>query len=114
VPIEKGKGTRGNQADRAVEDTTMSRIDDELHSHVTHGARLSHEFVEDGRLHRHRVAAYDALPIYTTWAHNGAHHSHRMPDGGWTRPRVDQRPPDAPRRTLDEFPVSERTTTAGK
>lgn len=66
---------------------------DELHNHATWGPTLRPEHAEEGRLHRHRIMDKYATPRFTSWQHNGANHAHRLPDGAWTRPRVDLRPP---------------------
>ena len=68
-----------------------TKIDD-LHNHATWGPLLRPESVEYGRLHRHRISDPYAMPRFTSWEHNGQSHSHRLPDGAWTRPRVDLRP----------------------
>jgi hypothetical protein len=66
---------------------------DDLHSHITWGPLVRPETVEDGRLHRHRISDPYSVPRFTSWEHNGPNHSHRLPDGAWTRPRSDLRPP---------------------
>lgn len=78
---------------------------DNLHNHATWGPQLSHAVEDDGRLHRHRVAGAEAHPVFTTWAHNTPAHSHRLPDGSWSRPRTVARPPDIERQTLDRSPL---------
>ena len=66
---------------------------DDLHNHATWGPTLRPESAEAGRLHRHRISNPYATPRYTSWEHNGPSHSHRLPDGAWTRPPADLRPP---------------------
>jgi hypothetical protein len=66
---------------------------DDLHIHATWGPALRPEFVEEGKLHRHRIMDKYAVPRFTTWEHNGPSHAHRLPDGAWVRPRTDLRPP---------------------
>jgi hypothetical protein len=66
---------------------------DDLHNHATWGPALRPEFVEEGKLHRHRIMDKYAVPRFTTWEHNGPNHAHRLPDGAWVRPRIDLRPP---------------------
>jgi hypothetical protein len=80
-----------------------SRSDD-LHTHITWGPRLRAEATEDGRLHRHRVSDKYSVPRFTSWEHNGPSHSHRLPDGAWTRPRRDlrPRPEELAAETLDQ------------
>jgi hypothetical protein len=77
---------------------------EDLHNHATWGPLLRPETAEDGRLHRHRIADRHAVPRFTSWEHNGTNHSHRLPDGAWTRPRYDLRPPASPLtvETLDQ------------
>lgn len=65
---------------------------DDLHAHATWGPALRPESVGGGSLHRHRIADPGSMPRFTTWEHNGPNHSHRLPAGAWTRPRVDLRP----------------------
>jgi hypothetical protein len=69
---------------------------EELHGHATWGPHLRAEYAADGKLHRHRIADRHASPRFTSWAHNTPAHSHRLPDGAWTRPRVDLRPAEDP------------------
>jgi hypothetical protein len=66
---------------------------DDLHTHATWGPLLRPEGAEPGRLHRHRISDPYSVPRFTSWEHNGPAHSHRLPDGAWTRPRTDLRPP---------------------
>ena len=66
---------------------------DDLHTHATWGPVLRPELVEGGRLHRHRISDHGTEPRFTTWEHNGPNHTHRLPGGAWTRPRIDLRPP---------------------
>ncbi len=72
---------------------------DDLHTHATWGPHLRPESAERGRLHRHRISDPYSVPRFTSWEHNGPSHSHRLPDGAWTRPRTDLRPP------RDELPA---------
>lgn len=65
---------------------------DDLHSHATWGPTIRAELVAQDRLHRHQILDYRSAPRFTTWEHNGPNHSHRLPDGAWTRPRTDLRP----------------------
>lgn len=71
----------------------MTRPDESVHNHATWGPILRPEWVDEGRLHRHRIHDPLSVPRFTTWDHNGANHSHRLPDGAWTRPRLNLRPP---------------------
>jgi hypothetical protein len=64
---------------------------DDLHSHRTWGPILRPEFVEMGRLHRHRLDDALSVPKFTTWERNTRTHRHRLPDGAWSRPRLDLR-----------------------
>ena len=71
----------------------MTRLDDEVHNHLTWGPILRPEWVEDRRLHRHRIHDPYSVPRFTSWDHNGPNHAHRLPDGAWSRPRMSLRPP---------------------
>ena len=72
--------------------TARTRLDD-VHSHATWGPLVRPETVESDRLHRHRISDQYSVPHFTSWEHNGPNHTHRLPDGAWTRPRRDLRPP---------------------
>lgn len=70
---------------------------DDLHTHATSGPGIRAEFVPAERLYHRRIMDKESQPNFTTWAHNGPIHTHRLPDGSFTRPRVDLRPAqDAP------------------
>ena len=68
---------------------------DQAHKHASWHLLVRAEYSEDGALHRHRIVGPDRAVRYTTWAHNTSAHAHRLPDGAWTRPRVDLTPPAA-------------------
>ena len=70
----------------------MARLrSDDLHNHQTWGPILRPEFVEVDRLHRHRLDDALSVPKFTTWERNTRTHRHRLPDGAWSRPRLDLR-----------------------
>jgi hypothetical protein len=66
---------------------------DLVHVHPTWNPRVKPEYTEDGRLHRHRLIEPGRAVRFTTWAHNTEAHQHRLPDGAFTRPRLDLNPP---------------------
>jgi hypothetical protein len=66
---------------------------DLVHVHPTWQPRIKPEYSEDGRLHRHRLIEPGRAVRFTTWAHNTPAHQHRLPDGAFTRPRLDLNPP---------------------
>lgn len=66
---------------------------DLVHVHPTWSPRIKPEYSEDGRLHRHRLIEPGRAVRFTTWAHNTEAHQHRLPDGAFTRPRLDLNPP---------------------
>ena len=83
----------------------MARNDfDDVHNHTTWGPLLQPASAEEDRLHRHRFVDRHSVPRFTNWEHNGHSHCHRLPDGSWTRPRTDLRPPaqDQSIETLDQ------------
>lgn len=67
---------------------------DKVHEHPTWSPAVRPEYSEEGRLHRHRVVEGGRAVRYTTWAHNSPAHQHRLPDGAFTRPRIDLNPPE--------------------
>src|SRR3712207_4996835 len=89
------------------EDSMTRPCSDDLHTHATWGPRLRAETAADGRLHRHRISDPYSVPRFTSWEHNGPSHSHRLPDGAWTRPRRDLRPrPEEPSaESLDQLAI---------
>ena len=66
---------------------------DEVHDHPCWHIGLRAAYCRDGELHRHRIASTDGATRFTGWAHNTAGHTHRLPDGSFTRPRRDLTPP---------------------
>ena len=66
---------------------------DRVHAHPTWNPRVKPEYSENGRLHRHRLIEPGRAVRFTTWSHNTEAHSHRLPDGAFTRPRMDLNPP---------------------
>jgi hypothetical protein len=78
---------------------------DQVHVHPTWEPRIRPEYSEDGRLHRHRLVDLGREVRFTTWEHNTESHQHRLPDGAWTRPRLDLNPP-----AWSLLPLTARTT----
>lgn len=66
---------------------------DLVHVHPTWEPRIKPEYSEEGRLHRHRLIEPGRQVRFTSWAHNTPAHQHRLPDGAFTRPRLDLNPP---------------------
>jgi hypothetical protein len=60
-----------------------------IHSHRSWDLQVVCEYSEEGRLHRHRVLDAAGAVRFTTWEHNTPAHQHRLPNGAWTRPRLD-------------------------
>ena len=69
------------------------RFFDQLHDHLTWKGATQPEYSEDGRLHRHRILEPGGVVRFTAWEHNKRTHTHRLPDGAWSRPRRDLNPP---------------------
>jgi hypothetical protein len=103
----------------------MARLNsDELHNHQTWGPILRPEYVELGRLHRHRINDPLSVPRFTTWERNTRSHRHRLPDGAWSRPRlellpaeegaVEQRPSPPTRRTRRSTPPATEAPPTAK
>ena len=80
---------------------------EQVHEHKCLDFSIRPEYCEEGRLHRHRINLPGGRIQFTTWSHNGEHHSHRLPGGGWTRPRLDLSP------NIDRKPVKPPYPTAG-
>ena len=59
------------------------------HEHPSWRASVRAEYVRHGELHRHRIVDPNGAVRYTTWKHNTAAHTHRLPDGVWTAARRD-------------------------
>jgi hypothetical protein len=82
-------------ADEVEEEVSVmgQRHLDLVHMHPTWAPRVKPEYTEDGRLHRHRLVEPGRQVRFTSWTHNTSSHQHRLPDGAFTRPRMDLNPP---------------------